>query len=86
MDISLIYSKDDPAQTAARDFVRRFVQDKGILAEIAETNQPVESPTVIINGEVFKDMRRKPRTDNPRMYPAIVDIARAIEQHMWELS
>ncbi len=85
MDISLVYSKTDPAQTAARDFVKQYIRDKGILATIHEEEQAVESPTVIINGEVYTDMRSKARTDNPRMYPAIVDIARAIEMHMWSL-
>ena len=85
MDIGFIYSKNDPAHIAARDFVKQFVRDKGILATIKESDQPVVSPTVIIDGEVFTNMRQQPRTDNPRMYPAIIDIAQAIEMHMWEL-
>lgn len=83
MDINLIYSKDDPKQTEARDFVYQFVEERGILAHIVETVEPVKSPTFIINGLQFRDMRTHPRSADPAMYPSIPDIAQLIEHHIW---
>lgn len=85
MEIGLIYSEKDPQQTAARDFVRRFVQERGILAEIIESDQPVDSPTLIINGQALTNLRQEPREKSPRMFPSIDDIARALEKHVWSL-
>lgn len=85
MEIGLIYSKDDPRQTETRDFVHSYLRERGILAQVVEENQPVESPTVVINGEAVKDRRMAPRSGANRMFPALADIARAIEQHAWSL-
>ncbi len=85
MEIGLIYSKDDPRQTEARDFVHRFIRERGILAQVVESNQPVESPTVIINGHALKDQRGAPRSNRRSMFPALADIARALEQQLWSL-
>ena len=86
MEIGLIYSKDDPRQTEARDFVHRFIRERGILAQVVESNQPVESPTLIINGHALKDQRGEPRPNNRHsMFPALADIAHALEQHLWSL-
>ena len=85
MDIKLIYSRKDPRQTRARNFVRRFVRERGILARIIETEQAVTSPTVIINGEALTERRSRARSPEPRMYPGIDDIARALERHIWSL-
>lgn len=85
MEISLIYSEKDPRQTATRDFVRQYVQERGILAEIFESKQPVESPTVIINGQALADRRHAPRELATRMFPTLDDIAKALEQHVWSL-
>ncbi|HOD67449.1 MAG TPA: hypothetical protein PK186_12330 [candidate division Zixibacteria bacterium] len=85
MEIGLIYSKDDPRQTETRDFVHSYLRDRGILAQIVEDHQPVASPTVVINGEAVRDRRAKPRDGHGRMFPALADIARAIEQHAWSL-
>jgi len=83
MEIGLIYSRKDPRQAKARDFVRRFVRERGVLASIFESDQPVTSPTLIIDGQALKDKRSKPRGEKPRMYPSIEDIARALEEHIW---
>ncbi len=83
MEIGLIYSGKDPRQAQARDFVRKFVQERGILAHIVETERPVKSPTVIINGEALMDQRRKPRSQNDPMYPSTADIAHFLERHVW---
>jgi len=83
MDIGLVYSEKDPRQTKARDFVREFVKKRGVLAHIFETKKDVSSPTVIIDGYTLKDQRRKPREDNPPMYPAIKHIAEALERRIW---
>jgi hypothetical protein len=85
MEIGLIYSNKDPKQTETRNFVRRFVYERGILAQIIESVQPVTSPTVVINGHTLRDLRLTPRGMNPRMFPDQDDIARAIEQHLWSL-
>lgn len=83
MEIGLIYSKDDPRQAEAREFVLKYVRERGILARIVESNQPVKSPTVIINGEALKEKRRSPRSPRPSMFPALADIARALDHHVW---
>lgn len=85
MEIGLIYSEKDPRQTATRDFLHRYVQERGILAEIIESEQPVESPTVIINGQALTDRRQSPREVASRMFPTLDDIAKALEQHVWSL-
>ena len=83
MKIGLIYSRKDPRQTKARDFVRKFVREHGILAHIVESEQPVESPTVIIDGHTLRDNRTAPRGSKSVMYPSTDDIARALEEHIW---
>lgn len=85
MEIGLIYSKDDPRQTETRDFVHTYLRERGILAQVVETEQPVDSPTVVINGEALKDQRTKPRGTDKACFPALSDIAHAIEQHVWSL-
>ena len=85
MEIGLIYSREDPRQAEARDFVTRFVQERGILARIVETSRPVKSPTVIINGQTLKEKRRRPREEHPEMYPSVDDIARTLEEHVWSI-
>ena len=83
MEIGLIYSSKDPRQTQARDFVWKFVQERGILAHIIESEQPVKSPTVIVNGQALKDLRHKPRGKQEPMYPSTSDIAQFLERHLW---
>ena len=85
MEIGLIYSSKDPRQTQARDFVKKFVRERGMLASIVESEQPVQSPTVIINGCALKDQRQKPRGNDKTMYPSTSDIAHFLERHLWDM-
>jgi hypothetical protein len=84
MDIGLVYSEKDPRQTRARDFLRRFIRERGVQANFFETKRDVNSPTLIINGQTLRDLRQKPREGQEnRMYPSIPDMAKALERHIW---
>jgi len=83
MEIGLIYSGNDPRQAHARNFVHRFLAEHGVLAQVVEEDQPVKSPTLIINGYTLMDMRQQPRDTNAPMFPGVEDIARALEEHLW---
>lgn len=83
MEIGLIYSKSDPRQAHARNFVYRYLAEHGVLAEVVEEDQPVKSPTLIINGYMLMDMRQKQRDSDAPMFPGLEDMARALEQHAW---
>lgn len=85
MDIGLVYSENDPKQTATRDFLRDYVRRHGINATIREELKKVPSPTVIINGEALTDQRRAPRDKNAPMFPGLKEIASALEKHLWSL-
>ena len=83
LDIELIYFSKDPRQVELRDFVKEFVARSGILASITETDQPVKSPTVTVNGQSLCDLRKNPRRSGSRMFPSLEDIARVLEKHSW---
>ena len=83
MEIGLIYSRKDPRQAQAREFVKKYIRERGILARIVESDQPVHSPTVVINGHALRDQRKAPRSKDAGMYPSFEDIARAIEKEIW---
>jgi hypothetical protein len=85
VEIGFIYSDKDPRQRKAREFLDTYCQERGILARIVEAQEPVESPTLIIDGHTLTEMRQKPREAKPRMFPSIKDIAQAIERHAWSL-
>jgi hypothetical protein len=85
MDIGLVYSDKDPRQKKARDFVREFLQKRGMLATLRESRSNVTSPTLIINGRALRDLRERPRDDNAPMFPTIKDMADALERHLWSL-
>lgn len=85
MKVGLIYSGDDPRQLEARDFVYRYIEERGILARVIESEEPVASPTLIVNGQTLTDQRSEPRDGQARMYPDKDDMARALEQSAWEL-
>ncbi|MFQ6009043.1 MAG: hypothetical protein ACE5K8_08850 [Candidatus Zixiibacteriota bacterium] len=85
MEIGFIYSSKDPRQVQARDFVKKFVNERGVLAKIIESEQPVKSPTVIVNGRALKDQRRKPRSKDAPMYPTTSDIANFLERYLWSV-
>jgi hypothetical protein len=83
MDIGIVYSKKDPRQNQAREFVYRFVRERGVNATISEVVRNVESPTLIIDGQALADKRSKPREEDPPMFPGLKDIAAALERHTW---
>ncbi len=83
MEIGFIYSSKDPRQVQARDFVKKFLNERGVLARIVESEQPVKSLTVIVNGRALKDQRQKPRGKDAPMYPTTSDIAHFLERHLW---
>jgi len=85
MDIGIIYSDQDPRHIEFRDFVAQYVRDRGILANIVETREPVNSPTVVVNGLSLHDRRKKPRRKDGPMFPDKLAIARLLEKQLWSL-
>ena len=85
MDIELVYFSKDPRQAKARAFLHEFVVGRGILAKIVESDRPVKSPTVTVNGRSLSDLRSNPRSDGARMYPGVNEIAQIVEQQAWGL-
>jgi hypothetical protein len=83
MEIGVIYSSKDPRQVQTRDFVKKFLNERGVLARILESEQPVKSPTVIVNGCALKDQRQKPRSKDAPMFPTTSDIAHFLERYLW---
>ena len=83
MEVGLVYSSRDPRQLKARDFVIKYIRERGILASVIESDEPVESPTVIVNGQSLTDLRQKPRKTGAAMFPDMEAIARILEQHAW---
>ena len=85
MEIGLVYSKADPGQAETCEFVQRYVRERGILARIVRSDQPVKSISVTIDGHRFTEMRRKPRTEGSPAFPGKDDIAHLIEKYSWRL-
>lgn len=83
MDIELVYFSKDPRQVRAREFLHDFVSGRGILARIIESDLPVKSPTVTVNGRSITDLRSNPRSNNAPMYPGVSEIAQIVEQEAW---
>lgn len=84
MEIGFIYSKADPRQNDAREFVHRFLADHGVLANVVEEDQPVPSPTLIVNGFTLTDQRQHQRVvDAASMFPGVEEIRRALERQLW---
>ena len=83
MDIGLVYSKKDPRQKKARDFVLRFIRERGVNATVSESVQNVKSPTLIIAGQAIADQRQEPPDDTTSMFPGLKEIAAALERHAW---
>ncbi len=83
MEVGLVYSSRDPRQIKARDFLIKYIKERGILARIIESDEPVESPTVIVNGQSLTDLREKPRKKGAAMFPDMEAIARILEKHAW---
>ena len=85
MDIGLVYSSKDPRQIEARDFLLRFIKERGILVRYEELEKSVKSPTLIVDGHTLKDLRSKPRHDGTSMFPDKKDMAEILEQLSWSV-
>lgn len=83
MEIGFVYSSKDPQQLKTRDFVKRYIKEHGMLAHIIESDQPVNSLTVIVNGYTLRDRRKKQRTKKSTMFPDIKAITRILDKHAW---
>lgn len=88
MEIGFLYQKNDPQQVKARNYLRRYVRERGILAKIIETDKKVTTPTIIINGHSLKDRRRRARTlesGRRSVYPTPAVIADALDAFIWSV-
>ncbi len=83
MDIDVIYSKADPRQCSTRDFVYRFVRERGIRAHIYEHEEHVAQVILVVDGVTLKEKRHQPRSEDTAPYPTIEVIAQTLEQHAW---
>ena len=83
MEIGLVYSSKDPRQKKARDFVKSFIDEYGLLAEFEESDKEVSSPTLIIDGLALCEKRKKTRLLQDKMFPDIQDMAKILEYHSW---
>ena len=87
MEISLVYSSKDPRQARTRDFVKKFVEERGILARIVETEQPVKVPTIAIDGcsitTAQTRVSAKRGLKQAVAFPTPDEIARALERSIW---
>lgn len=85
MEVGMIYSSQDPNQIKARDFVKDYIQKHGISAVLQESDQPVNSLRIFVDGEPLMEKRKHPRTEHKTTYPDFKDIARLLELHLWTL-
>ncbi len=86
MEIGLTYSSKDPRQIQTRDFVRKFIKDRGILAHLVENEQPVKAPTISINGCcISEDVYTAAAGKERAKFPTMNDIAQALERNIWSL-
>jgi hypothetical protein len=86
MEIGLIYSSKDPRQAKTREFLRRFVRERGILARFVETERPVKVPTVIIDGRTVTCSTSESNSNGKSVaapFPTISDLTRALEKSIW---
>ncbi|MDH3892761.1 MAG: hypothetical protein OEV49_16995 [candidate division Zixibacteria bacterium] len=86
MEIGLIYSSKDPRQTKTREFLRRFVSERGILARFVETERPVKTPTVSINGRIVTCSSVESDSNDESIaahIPTTKDLTRALEKSIW---
>jgi len=85
MDVGLVFSGKDPRQIEARDYLLKFIKEHGILAQYNEIERPVKSPTLIVDGFALRDLRSKPRNNNPVMFPNKEDMVKVLEKISWGL-
>lgn len=86
MKIGLIYSGKDPRQIEARDFLRDYVREHGILAHMIEREGSVPSPQISIDGcLVYGKPMSGDKCDAGCSFPSLSDIAAALERNSWSL-
>ena len=88
MEIGFTYSSKDPRQLEARNFVRRFVEDRGILARITEAEKDVKTPEITIDGWCLTQPIKRESSGKeaaPSFFPTLDDLARALERTIWSL-
>jgi hypothetical protein len=85
MEIGLIYSKKDPRLAATKRFVRDYCRQRGILARITETEQPVETPQIVINGVNLVEESTSLPVKKSTTILSRETIARALERCCWSL-
>ncbi len=83
MQIGLIFSSNDPKQKEARDSVKQYLDDSGVLAEYSEFDKKVESPTLIIDGLALSEKRKEKRSNQNSMFPNRSDMLSFLEQNLW---
>ena len=84
MEIGLTYSSKDPRQARTRDFVKSFIRERGILARFIESEQPVQVPTITVNGCPVTDYSGPDKSNKHRSrFPTRQDIAHALEKSIW---
>ena len=83
MEIGIVYSSKDPRQKQARDFVKSFIHEHGLLANFCECDQDVPSPTLVVNGMALCEKRKHPRDSAKKMFPDIPIIRKTLEYHSW---
>ena len=87
MDIGLVYSGADPNHLRTRDFVKEFVRDRGILANIIETERSVPVPEITIDGCRVSVARVETSAQgrNTLRLLSIQELAQALERTIWSL-
>lgn len=83
MEIGVVYSSKDPEQLETRNFIRDFINERGILANYYELDRPVTSPRIVIDGDTLFDQRLQPRRNQKRKFPDIKAVAKKLEYHSW---
>ena len=85
MEIGLIYSSKDPKQAKTCDFVKRFVRERGILARIVESEQPVKAPTITLDGCTIVDSGKTvgAEKNGHGRFLSTKEIAHALEECIW---
>lgn len=83
MEIGVVYSSKDPEQLETRNFIREFINERGILAKYFEIDRPVKSPRIVIDGETLFDQRETPRMNQKKAFPDIKAVAKRLEYHSW---
>jgi len=82
MEIGLVYSSKDPRQTRTREFLQDFVRQRGIIARIVESEEPVRQPTITINGCSIADNLGQKDAERA-VFPSIEEIGKALEKGFW---